>query len=89
MTGYSEVNTAVKAIKNGATDYISKPFNQDEVLLVITNALKGQQTKSVAGSKLSTAKPAASEYKRYIEASLSSRTYQISESNRYVGFNNR
>ncbi|WP_428231082.1 sigma-54-dependent transcriptional regulator [Flavobacterium sp.] len=40
MTGYSDVNTAVKAIKNGAADYISKPFNPDEVLLVITNALK-------------------------------------------------
>lgn len=44
MTGYSDVNTAVKAIKNGAADYISKPFNPDEVLLVITNALKTQET---------------------------------------------
>ena len=40
MTGYYDVNTAVKAIKNGAADYISKPFNPDEVLLVITNALQ-------------------------------------------------
>lgn len=43
MTGYSDVNTAVKAIKNGASDYISKPFNPDEVLLVITNALENSQ----------------------------------------------
>lgn len=43
MTGYSDVNTAVKAIKNGAADYISKPFNPDEVLLVITNALKSSE----------------------------------------------
>ena len=40
MTGYSDVSTAVKAIKNGATDYISKPFNPDEVLIVVANALK-------------------------------------------------
>ncbi len=40
MTGYSDVNTAVKAIKNGASDYISKPFNPEEVLLVIENALQ-------------------------------------------------
>ena len=40
MTGYSDVNTAVKAIKNGAADYISKPFNPDEVLLVITNTMQ-------------------------------------------------
>lgn len=42
MTGYSEVSTAVKAIKYGASDYISKPFNPDEVLVVITNALKSE-----------------------------------------------
>ncbi|MFV8321636.1 sigma-54-dependent transcriptional regulator [Flavobacterium sp. LS2R12] len=40
MTGYSDVSTAVKAIKNGAADYFSKPFNPEEVLLVITNALQ-------------------------------------------------
>lgn len=40
MTGYAEVSTAVKAMKKGAFDYISKPFNQDEVLAVIKNALK-------------------------------------------------
>jgi two-component system, NtrC family, response regulator HydG len=39
MTGYSDVTTAVKAIKNGASDYISKPFNPEEVLLVIENTL--------------------------------------------------
>ena len=44
MTGYSEVNTAVKAIKNGAADYISKPFNPDEILLVISNALQTSTT---------------------------------------------
>ncbi|CAM2842331.1 sigma-54-dependent transcriptional regulator [Flavobacterium frigoris] len=42
MTGYADVNTAVKAIKNGATDYISKPFNPEEVLLVIKNALESE-----------------------------------------------
>ncbi len=51
MTGYSDINTAVKAIKNGATDYISKPFNPDEVLIVVANALKNKeievQTKNV------------------------------------------
>lgn len=40
MTGYSDINTAVKAMKNGAADYVSKPFNPDEVLIVVANALK-------------------------------------------------
>jgi two-component system response regulator HydG len=46
MTGYSDVNTAVRAIKNGASDYISKPFNPDEVLLVITNAMQAFESNS-------------------------------------------
>lgn len=47
MTGYSEVSTAVKAIKNGAADYISKPFNPDEVLVVIGNALATEKTTDI------------------------------------------
>ncbi|MBM1104830.1 sigma-54-dependent Fis family transcriptional regulator [Aurantibacter crassamenti] len=40
MTGYAEVGSAVKAMKNGAYDYISKPFTPDEILMVIESALK-------------------------------------------------
>ncbi|MGS2741470.1 sigma-54-dependent transcriptional regulator [Sinomicrobium sp. M5D2P17] len=40
MTGYADINTAVKAMKKGAFDYISKPFNPDEVLLIINKALQ-------------------------------------------------
>lgn len=39
MTSYAEVQTAVKAMKKGAFDYISKPFNPDEILSVIDNAI--------------------------------------------------
>jgi two-component system response regulator HydG len=35
MTGYAEVDTAVKAIKKGALDYISKPFRPEELLMII------------------------------------------------------
>ena len=44
MTGYAEVSTAVQAMKQGAFDYISKPFNPDEVLEVINNALEQKTT---------------------------------------------
>jgi two-component system response regulator HydG len=58
MTGYSDVSTAVKAMKNGASDYISKPFNPDEVLLVIENALKNQkQATQINPEKNSEKKP--------------------------------
>ncbi|TPE45441.1 sigma-54-dependent transcriptional regulator [Pontibacter mangrovi] len=39
MTTYADIRTAVKAIKMGAFEYITKPINPDETLLVIQNAL--------------------------------------------------
>jgi len=42
MTGYAEVGSAVKAMKNGAYDYISKPFTPDEIVMVIDSALKAK-----------------------------------------------
>tara|TARA_R110000744_G_scaffold116583_6_gene218115 strand:+ start:709 stop:2064 length:1356 start_codon:yes stop_codon:yes gene_type:complete len=42
MTGYAEVSTAVKAMKMGAYDYISKPFTPDQMLLVIEGALNAK-----------------------------------------------
>jgi two-component system response regulator HydG len=40
MTGYAEVGTAVKAMKQGAYDYISKPFTPEEIIMIIENALR-------------------------------------------------
>ncbi|WGK66127.1 sigma-54-dependent transcriptional regulator [Croceiramulus getboli] len=39
MTGYAEVNLAVKAMKLGAFDYISKPIVPEQILEKIKNAL--------------------------------------------------
>ncbi|WP_428741311.1 sigma-54-dependent transcriptional regulator [Tenacibaculum sp.] len=50
MTSYAEVSTAVQAMKQGAFDYISKPFNPDEVLEVINNALE-VKTRQVTETK--------------------------------------
>jgi DNA-binding NtrC family response regulator len=40
MTGYQTVETAVKAIKLGAFDYIEKPFTPEQILLAVRNALE-------------------------------------------------
>ncbi|MBP0903732.1 sigma-54-dependent transcriptional regulator [Mariniflexile gromovii] len=47
MTSYAEVSNAVQAMKQGAFDYISKPFNPSEVLEVIGNALEVKKTDHV------------------------------------------
>jgi len=39
MTGYASVETAVKALKNGAYDYITKPFDPDELVHLIDKAI--------------------------------------------------
>lgn len=40
MTGYATVETAVEAMKEGAFDYITKPFKVDELLLTVRRALE-------------------------------------------------
>ena len=40
VTAYASVENAINAMKRGAFDYITKPFKNDEVLVVIKNALE-------------------------------------------------
>ncbi len=40
ITGFSTINSAVTALKNGAWDYIPKPFAPNDVLIRIKRALK-------------------------------------------------
>jgi two-component system response regulator AtoC len=42
ITAYGMVEAAVKAMKLGAYDYISKPFNLDEISVVIKKALEAR-----------------------------------------------
>ncbi len=40
ITGYATVESAVEALKCGAFDYIRKPFDNDELLCIVTRALE-------------------------------------------------
>jgi DNA-binding NtrC family response regulator len=42
MTAYATVDTAVAAIKNGAWDYLTKPFDPEELSLMITKIVREQ-----------------------------------------------
>lgn len=45
MTGYASVETAVRALKHGAYDYVTKPVDPDELLHLMSNALEHRQAK--------------------------------------------
>ena len=40
ITAYASVESAIAAMKTGAFDYITKPFKNDEVLVVVRNAME-------------------------------------------------
>ena len=43
LTGHGNESTAVQAMKNGAFDYITKPANPEEIILLIRRAIETQQ----------------------------------------------
>ena len=43
ITAYASVETAVKATKLGAFDFVTKPFQNEELLLVVKNGLEKRQ----------------------------------------------
>jgi two-component system nitrogen regulation response regulator NtrX len=45
ISGHGNIETAVSAIKNGAYDYIEKPFKVDRLLLIAERALETSQLK--------------------------------------------
>ena len=46
ITAFASVETAISAMKHGAFDYITKPFKNDEVLVVVRNAVERRQLRA-------------------------------------------
>ena len=46
ITAFASVETAISAMKRGAFDYINKPFKNDEVLVIVRNAVERRLLKS-------------------------------------------
>jgi len=50
MTSFNDVRTAVKSIQLSAFDYITKPVNPEELLMIINNALGKKESESTTDS---------------------------------------
>ena len=79
MTSYASIGSAVDAMKAGAADYISKPFNHDEILVVIDRLIRQnllfRQTRRCDVIFSASTRPAASSvhptaYSRYSPSSI-------------------
>jgi FixJ family two-component response regulator len=46
MTGNGDIRMAVKAIKQGAYDYVTKPVNPEEILATINSAISSTDAKT-------------------------------------------
>lgn len=86
MTNYAEVASAVSAMKQGAFDYISKPFQPESVLQVIANATKKQPVKGnkplvkdTPAAQTTTAGTSNAQIKQGFVAGISSASKKLNE----------
>ncbi|GAB4273216.1 MAG: nitrogen fixation sigma-54 dependent transcriptional regulator GnfM [Candidatus Rifleibacteriota bacterium] len=61
MTAYTDMETTVAAMKLGAYDFLSKPFNIDECMLLISRGLNAR--KSIVEAEIATQAPKSSALK--------------------------
>jgi len=51
ITAYGDIGTAVRSLKEGATDFIVKPWHNDKLLEALENALENKAAKSATPGK--------------------------------------
>jgi len=52
MTGYADVPSSIRGLKSGATDFLLKPFDDDELIAAVTSALETEHVHSVARASI-------------------------------------
>lgn len=68
MTGFSDVRTAVRAMRKGVYDYITKPVNPDELLMILKGALGNpEEIKPAAVKERSKSNKPSLSFPEYIE----------------------
>ena len=86
VTAFGSVETAVQAMKEGAFNYLSKPFRHDEVLVTVRNALNQREllsenrvlrralSRSARGGELIGKSPPIMELQRFLDRVAPSRS---------------
>jgi DNA-binding response OmpR family regulator len=75
MTAYASTNTAIKSIRLGALDYISKPFTPDELRSTVERALSGTLAEA----------PTTSDEKETIDVIDIDMPFETDEVSKYTG----
>jgi putative nucleotidyltransferase with HDIG domain len=73
LTGVVDVETAIRSIRMGASDYITKPFTLSEVRITVERAL--EKRRLILENR---------EYRRTLEVRVAERTAELSRKNREV-----
>lgn len=61
MTAFASIPAAVQALRQGAYDYLEKPFDPDDVVLVVTRALERHRERTMAREAAMTHVPLSEE----------------------------
>lgn len=77
ITNYSDIRTAVKSMKMGAFEYITKPINPDELLLTVKQALKKDPHKPAIPSQTKSNPPRSASVDLSYQIGQSSQALQI------------
>jgi len=58
ITAHGTIDTAVEALKSGAFDFVTKPFDKDEVRQIVAKALKTRELRGADATSTPTAQAA-------------------------------
>ncbi len=79
ITGYAAVDTAVRALKMGAHDYLAKPFNPDDVLAKLSRAIREQNLEKQCSSYRQKEKHALGKHRIITGNTQMQRTLQLAK----------
>ena len=52
ITAYGDIDLAVRSLKEGAADFVVKPWHNEKLIATIKDALKRKESKTIAYSRL-------------------------------------